>query len=79
MKNKNENKQKEALAQIEVKLQLIKNLFKECEELADLTGVSFYWNEHYGMGGSYRPKGSVGWNQSDLLTEGEWVSSSQNC
>jgi hypothetical protein len=51
-------------------------LIKECEKLADETGVEFGWDLAYGMGGYYLPE-----SHPDAKETGEsgWMSSSRNC
>lgn len=82
-----EQKQKEALAQIEVLTDQAMEAIRKAETLADEANVSFGFDVEYGMGGTYYPTKALNkvptdeetqydaWESSD---EG-WVSSSSGC
>ncbi len=79
--------------QIDQKLKEAVRLIKECEEIADKTGISFSW-DHYQFGGYYNAEGALRKAALSKLTEQEkellgldsydegsngWQNSSRNC
>lgn len=58
-------------------------LIRQAEKIADENGVSFSFDVAYGMGGTYTPKSSDGWNSSGCSDFGDdssgWQSSSSGC
>lgn len=66
----------EARELINMKLNKVYKLVKECEALAEEHKVTFDLSVAYGMGGTYIPEGMKGcWHESDS----GWVSSSSMC
>lgn len=77
LRKNREQLQKEALTKIEGKRQQAYDLIKECQHIADASGVGFNWDLAYGMGGWYKPK--LNEDGEHVESGGQWQSSSSSC